>query len=91
LEEEEQAEFVRLFRLLLLKIYARHIDRYVDQRIEYLDERSVNGRAVVETKLITPHRETRLEFGWLSVWATGKPIMMSSSMGYVSSTIIVDN
>jgi phospholipid transport system substrate-binding protein len=64
LDEDQRAEFVRLFRLLLLKNYANQIDRYADQRIDYLDEQSHNGRVLVRTRLIAPHRELLLEF-WL--------------------------
>ena len=64
LDEDQRAEFVRLFRVLLLKNYANQIDRYADQRIDYLDEQSHNGRVLVRTRLIAPHRKLLLEF-WL--------------------------
>lgn len=64
LEEEERAEFVRLFLLILVKSYADYIDRYADQPIQYLDERSSNGRAMVATRLVGQSRELLLDF-WL--------------------------
>jgi phospholipid transport system substrate-binding protein len=64
LVEGQRAEFVRLFRLLLVKNYTEQIDRNADQRIDYLDEQSHNGRVRVRTRLIAPHRELLLEF-WL--------------------------
>ncbi len=64
LDEDQRAEFVRLFRLLLLKNYANQIDRYADQRIDYLDEQTHNGRVLVRTRLIAPHRALLLDF-WL--------------------------
>ena len=49
LDDDQGGEFVRLFRLLLLKTYANQIDRYADQRIDYLDEQTHNGRVLVRT------------------------------------------
>jgi phospholipid transport system substrate-binding protein len=64
LRRRPRSEFVRLFRLLLLKNYANQIDRYADQRIDYLDEQTHNGRVLVRTRLIAPHRALLLDF-WL--------------------------
>ena len=64
LEDDERAKFVHLFRLLLLQTYARHIDRYGQQPVQYLDEQLYNGQALVRTKLFAPNRQLLLDF-WL--------------------------
>ncbi|HJU04261.1 MAG TPA: ABC transporter substrate-binding protein [Nitrospiraceae bacterium] len=64
LDQGERTEFVQLFRLILLKTYLHHIDRYAYQYLEYLEERTAHGRTLVRTRLMARDRDVVLDF-WL--------------------------
>jgi len=60
--EEEQNEFVRLFQALLSKTYARKIEKYSGEEIQYLKERRKQSFAEVQTKILSPQTENFLDY-----------------------------
>jgi phospholipid transport system substrate-binding protein len=62
LTEEEQQEFVGLFRTLLAKSYASKIEGYAGEPIRYLAERVANGYAVVRAQISHSKNEFLLDF-----------------------------
>lgn len=53
LNAEQKREFVRLFRILLEGVYADRILSYTDEKVEYLDEKSLTkNRAEVQTHIV---------------------------------------
>ena len=64
LRDEERAEFIQLFRLLLLKTYVHYLDPVREGELQYLDERIDQRHAVVHTKLMINPHPLQVEF-WL--------------------------
>lgn len=50
---QERREFTSLFTDLLERSYMRKIEGYNEERIVYIDEKTVGGYAVVRTKIVT--------------------------------------
>jgi phospholipid transport system substrate-binding protein len=64
LREEERAEFIQLFRLLLLKTYVHYLDPVREGNLQYLDERIDQRQALVRTQLMINPHPLQIEF-WL--------------------------
>ncbi len=63
LSDGERDEFVRLFQLLLVTVYARHIDRYAKNTPLYMDEFSDANQAIVHARVVdNTHRDIALDF-----------------------------
>jgi len=53
ISESERHEFVELFQAFLADRYADRIEEYVNEAVEYLEERQENGWAEVRTRLVS--------------------------------------
>jgi phospholipid transport system substrate-binding protein len=49
---KEREEFITLYRELLEKVYVKQLEKYVDETVEYLDEKIRGKYAIVKTKLV---------------------------------------
>ena len=62
LTDAEREEFVALFQRLLVKTYARTIEGYAGQQVQYLGERRAEDFAEVRTKIVSDKVETPVDF-----------------------------
>jgi phospholipid transport system substrate-binding protein len=62
LTDAEREEFVALFQRLLVKTYARTIEGYAGQQVQYLEERRAEDFAEVRTKIVSDKVETPVDF-----------------------------
>jgi phospholipid transport system substrate-binding protein len=58
----EHDEFVTLFRSLLSKTYARKIEDYSGENVDYLKERLKDGYAEVQTRVVSAQTENSLDY-----------------------------
>jgi len=60
---EEQKEFVPLYTDLLENTYIRKIEKYEDEKVAYVDEKTEGNYATVKTNVVTPKgTETPIEY-----------------------------
>jgi len=62
LTDAEREEFTALFQRLLAKTYARTIEGYAGQQVQYLGERRAEDFAEVRTKIVSDKVETPVDF-----------------------------
>ena len=62
LSDAEREEFVALFHRLLVKTYARTIEGYAGQQVQYLGERGAEDFAEVRTRIVSDKVETPVDF-----------------------------
>jgi phospholipid transport system substrate-binding protein len=62
LTDAEREEFVALFQRLLVKTYARTIEGYAGQQVQYLGERGAEDFAEVRTRIVSEKVETPVDF-----------------------------
>jgi phospholipid transport system substrate-binding protein len=62
LTDAEREEFVALFQRLLVKTYARTIEGYAGQQVQYLGERGAEDFAEVRTRIVSDKVETPVDF-----------------------------
>ncbi len=62
LNDDQRREFVRLFTALLATSYAKKMDGYSDERVEYLSERTKKNFAEVKTKVRSGKVEIPLDY-----------------------------
>ncbi len=61
-KEPDHQEFIGLFQALLSKTYAKKIENYSGETVNYLKERLRDGYAEVQTTIVSPKTEISLDY-----------------------------